>query len=172
MSIDLSAFINPFIDFGLYLVHKYGLWAIFLLGFSESIFQPFPTEIFMIPGLTIGLNWFWVLVASTVGSTLGAVITYYLASKYGERLYRKFFKSDKYYDKTNRFLEKWGPMGLIIVGITPIPFELICWSASAFKMPFKTYIIAVFVSRVLKHGIIVAPFGLYAFLKSYGIWPF
>ena len=141
---------------GLKLVSEYGILGIFLIGFSEPIFQPIPTEIFMVAGIALGLDWKLVLVAGAMGTVIGSVITYYLASKYGEKLALKLFKEEDY-KKGEKFFKKYGIMGFIIISFTPLPFEIICWVCGAFEMPFERYLFAVFVSRILKHGLIVLP---------------
>ena len=72
-----------FKEFLLNLIKDYGYFGIFLVGFSEPIFQPFPTEIFIAAGLLAGLDWKLVWLISTIACNFGAIITYYLAKKYG-----------------------------------------------------------------------------------------
>jgi membrane protein YqaA with SNARE-associated domain len=142
---------------GLKLVSQYGILGIFLIGFSEPIFQPLPTEIFMIAGIALGLDWKLVLISGALGSTLGSVVTYYLSSKYGEKLALKLFREEDY-KKGENFFKKYGVLGFIVISFTPLPFEIMCWVCGAFEMPFERYLFAVFISRVLKHGLIVLPF--------------
>ncbi|AVB76886.1 YqaA family protein [Methanococcus maripaludis] len=146
-----------FVAVGMDLVNTYGLLAIFLIGFSEPIFQPIPTEVFMVGGLALGLDWRYVILVSTLGSTLGGIVTYFIASKYGENLFLKLFNKEKY-SSAEEFLTKWGPLGIIIISFTPIPFEVICWLSGIFKMPFKIYVSALIISRIIKHGLVVLPF--------------
>lgn len=142
---------------GLGLVEKYGILGIFLIGFSEPIFQPVPTEIFIVGGVALGLDWKFVLMVSTLGTTFGSIVTYYLASKYGEKLALRFFSSDDI-KKGENFLRKHGIIGVLIISFTPLPFEIICWICGIFEMPFKRYVVAVFLSRLIKHGLFVLPF--------------
>ena len=51
-------------------------------------------------------------------------------------------------------------MGVIVVSFTPIPFEIICWVCGMINMPFEKYMVAVFLSRMIKHGLAVLPFVL------------
>jgi len=142
------------------LVEKYGLLGIFIIGFSEPIFQPFPTEIFMIAGISIGLDWRYIFISALSGSLLGSTVTYYLSSRYGERLALKLFKEEDY-RKGEEFFRKYGILGFIVISFTPIPFEIMCWICGTFEMPFDRYILAVFLSRVIKHSIFVLPFALW-----------
>ncbi|ABR54548.1 SNARE associated Golgi protein [Methanococcus vannielii SB] len=146
---------------GIGLVEEYGYYALFLIGFFEPIFQPVPNEIFMIAGITLGMDWKLVLISATIGITLGSSVTYYLSSKYGEKLVLKLFGREKYL-KSQEFLKKWGFFGIIIASFAPVPFELICWTSGIFKMPFKVYIFAVFFSRIIKYTLIVLPFAAIA----------
>ena len=148
-----------FKDIGLNLVNEYGYLGIFLIGLSEPILQPVPTELFIISGVLLGLDWKLVLIVSTLACNLGAIITYYLATRYGEKLALKLFDEGKL-KKGEKFLKKWGVMGVIVVSFTPIPFEIICWVCGMFNMPFEKYMVAVFLSRMIKHGLAVLPFVL------------
>ncbi|MBW9222536.1 DedA family protein [Methanothermococcus sp. SCGC AD-155-C09] len=148
------------------LVEKYGLLGIFIIGFVEPIFLPFPAEIFMIVGISMGLDWVHVLLAGSGGSILGSIVTYYLSTTYGEKLALKLFKEEDF-RKGERFFKKHGIMGFIIVSFTPLPFEVMCWVCGAFEMPFEKYITAVFLSRLIKHGIFIMPFALWG---STDIW--
>ncbi|WP_456416903.1 YqaA family protein [Methanocaldococcus sp.] len=148
-----------FKEFLLNLIKEYGYFGIFLVGFSEPIFQPFPTEIFIAAGLLAGLDWKLVWIISTVACNLGAVVTYYLAMKYEKKLMLKLFEKEKI-DKGTVYLKKWGILGVIIVSFTPIPFEVICWICGSFRMPFKKYMVAVFLSRLIRHGMVIIPFVL------------
>lgn len=139
------------------LVEKYGLLGIFIIGFTEPIFQPFPVEMFMIAGISLGMDWISVLLVGGIGSILGSIVTYFLAIKYGEQLAFKFF-SEKDYRKGEDFLKKYGLLGFIAISFTPIPFEIMCWVCGVFEMPFERYLLGVFVSRVIKHGVIIIPF--------------
>ncbi|CAB3290214.1 SNARE associated Golgi protein-related protein [Methanocaldococcus lauensis] len=148
-----------FKEFLLNLIKEYGYFGIFLVGFSEPIFQPFPTEIFIAAGLLAGLDWKLVWIISTVACNLGAVVTYYLAMKYGKKLMLKLFEEEKI-EKGTVYLKKWGILGVIIASFTPIPFEVICWICGIFKMPFGKYMVAVFLSRLIRHGMVIIPFVL------------
>ena len=153
---DLEFLKSVFVD----LVEKYGLLGIFIIGFSEPIFQPFPTEIFMILAISMGLDWRYVFLSALLGSILGSTVTYYLSSRYGEKLALMLFKEEEY-RKGERFFKKYGVLGFILISFTPLPFEIMCWVCGAFGMPFDRYILAVFLSRVIRHGVVIVPLALW-----------
>ena len=148
--------IEPFKTIFVELVEKYGLLGIFIVGFSEPIFQPFPTEIFMIIAISLGLDWKYVFLSALLGSLLGSTVTYCLASRYGEKLALMLFKEEEY-RKGEEFLKKYGILGFIVASFTPLPFEVMCWVCGAFKMPFDRYLLAVFLSRVIRHELLSSP---------------
>ncbi len=141
-------------EFFIELINKYGYLGIFIIGFTEPIFQPFPVEIFITIGIMLGLDWKLIIVVSTLGSVLGGMVTYFLGIKFGEKLMYKLFDEKKII-KGREFLKKWGILGVIIASFTPIPFEIICWVCASFEMPFNRYILAIFISRLLRHTIVV-----------------
>ena len=142
------------------LVKNYGYFGIFIIGFTEPIFQPFPVEIFIGAALLLGLDWKLVLIISTVASLLGATITYILAKKFGEGLAIKLFGEEKV-KKASNLLSKYGILGVLIASFTPIPFEVICWICGTFEMPFDRYLIAVLISRFIRHAMVIVPYLLY-----------
>ncbi|WP_423793153.1 YqaA family protein [Methanocaldococcus indicus] len=143
-------------EFFINLVKEYGYIGIFIIGFSEPIFQPFPVEIFLATGVLLGLDWRLAIIVSTVASNLGACVTYFLAVRYGEKLMYKLFDKEKII-KGRKFLEKYGVLGVVIASFTPIPFEVICWVCASFEMPFPKYMLAVFISRLIKHSLAILP---------------
>ena len=71
--------INTFI---LNTINKFGYFGIFLLITIENLFPPIPSEIILTFSGFIAkeahLNLFLIIIASTLGSVIGAIILYYL----------------------------------------------------------------------------------------------
>ena len=80
-------FLHPLID--RYMVHI-NYWSVWLLMIIESSFIPFPSEVIIPPAWRKVaqwlLNWWFVMLAATVGALLGALINYYLALRLGRRI--------------------------------------------------------------------------------------
>lgn len=120
---------HDFIAWILATVHDWGYTGIFVLMALESTVLPVPSELVLIPAGYLahqGQMDFWLIVlASTVGSVVGASINYYAALWVGrpflERWGRYFFVRPELLHKTDAFFLKHGAVstftGRLIPGI-------------------------------------------------------
>lgn len=131
------------------LINDYGYIAIALLICVENVFPPIPSEVILLFGgfMTVGtdMNIFWVIVASTIGALLGAVILYYAGrllgyekiikfvnSKYGRFLFLK----EKNINKAVDYFNKRSAKTVLFCRCLPILRSLISIPAGMVKMPF------------------------------------
>ncbi len=128
------------------IVLEYGYLGIFLIAFTESIIQPVPPDPFISGGTVFGLNPLNASLVATVGSVLGAVVGYFLGKILGEPVFKKIFK-EKWYEKGEILFRKYGVFAVIVAGLTPIPFKVVCWLAGIFEMPLGGFVIASFLGR-------------------------
>src|SRR5690606_18098777 len=107
---------------------EYGYWGLFTLNTAEQFIFPFPSDPFMSASIVGGLNahkvvWI-VLLATLLGSSIGYFLGKYLGHPAAQWLFGK-----TRVDQAEKFVKKWGVLGVIITGLTPIPFKLATWSA-------------------------------------------
>ena len=116
---------------GIKLAHaldRFGLLGIF---FGVALIDSFPgtfNEPFLVMGYTSGAGFWRVWFVSSLGSFasafLGYGIGYLVAHRPGiQALFTKF--------RVASFMEKYGPVALIVAAVTPLPFALFTWSAGA-----------------------------------------
>ncbi len=129
-----------------HLVGDYGYIGIFLISFTESIIQPIPPDPFITGGTAFGLNPLIASVVAAFGSVIGGVVAYLLGKYLGEPVVKKLFKQ-KWYDKGEILFRKYGIWAVIIAGLTPIPFKVICWMAGIFEMPIGAFILGSLIGR-------------------------
>lgn len=136
------------------LIDSYGYWGIFGLNTFEQFVFPFPSDPFMSASVLGGLNpnvliWY-VLIATLLGSTLGYILGRYLGLPAARWLFGKTRM-----EKAENFVKKWGTFGVILTGLTPIPFTLATWSAGIFKMKFWKFFMGVIIGRMPRYLLVI-----------------
>lgn len=143
-------------NFIINMMNKYGYFGILFLITVENIFPPIPSEViltlggFMTSQETCTMSLFGVIMFSTLGSILGAVILYYIGyilnidrliklcdSRLGKVLCLKKEDINKSYDKFN---EK-GNLTVLYSRFVPILRSLISIPAGMNKMKFGLFMI-------------------------------
>ena len=154
-------FLRNLYDWVLDLANKsYGVIALFIISFIESIFFPIPPDVLLIP-LLIGnkKKIFRFAFICSIGSILGACVGFFLGNviwwnNKGEfsNIALTFFKYVPSFD-INAFnnikllYDKYDFMIIFTAGFTPIPFKIFTISAGAFGLNFFMFILASTISR-------------------------
>jgi membrane protein DedA with SNARE-associated domain len=141
-----------FISNLLLFVGKLGYIGIFIGMTLESTFFPLPSELILIPaGVLVAkgeFSFFLVLVASILGSVLGALINYSLAlfigrssvdilvSKYG----KFFLVTKKGLFRSEKLVKDYGGISIFMGRLIPVVRHLISIPAGFFKMKLKSFI--------------------------------
>ena len=137
---------NQIVDFLLVFSLKMGYIGTFIWMAVESSFIPWPSEILLIPqGVLVAqgsLSFLGVLIASILGSLLGAFINYYLALHLGRRAvnhliskYGKiFFLTHESLMKSERYFENHGSITTFVGRLIPAIRQLISLPAGFSKM--------------------------------------
>lgn len=94
MEVVLSEFVS---EWALKIVETLGYFGVFLLIAIENVIPPIPSELILpLAGFSVGqgeLTFIGVMIASTTGSVLGALVLYYLGAVIGEARLRQFIRS-------------------------------------------------------------------------------
>lgn len=84
-------------NFVIGIMNKFGYLGIFLLILLENLFPPIPSEVILTFGgfmtISTSMNVFGVILVSTIGSLLGAIILYYLGKILNKERINKIIKS-------------------------------------------------------------------------------
>ncbi|MCX6233978.1 MAG: DedA family protein [Bacteroidetes bacterium] len=130
-----------------------GYFSIFILMTMESMIFPVPSEVVMPPaGLLIAQNRFTfpgVIMASTLGSIFGSMISYFIGSWGGRPFidrFGKYFLLNRHdLDTSERFFNKYGDATIFFCRFIPVVRHLISIPAGFGKMnllKFSIYTIA------------------------------
>lgn len=126
-----------------------GYIGVFLLMIAESMVLPVPSEAVM---PFAGYLWFQgtfslplIIIASTLGSIVGSLISYWIGAKGGRLFVSKFGKylllNEHHLDKTEAFFSRFGEKTIFISRFIPVVRHLISIPAGTGKMKLPKFII-------------------------------
>lgn len=131
-------------------IQNYGYVGIFSLTALEQFIFPVPADVFVALGTSMGLPFknvlFYVLLAALTGSYIG----YFLGKYLGHPVMRWMF-GEKRLEKGETFIKKYGMWGVILAGLTPIPFKIVTWTAGIFEMPLGRFTLGVLLGRMPRY---------------------
>jgi membrane protein YqaA with SNARE-associated domain len=99
--------------------------------------------------------WFYYAVMATLGSVIGAFVTYRLARKGGkETLERKF--SARSLKKVYGIFARWGFGAIAVVGVLPppAPMVLFLFAAGAMQYSVRKFLVAMTLGRILRYSLL------------------
>lgn len=145
---DILALGIVFVTFLVNTVGKLGYAGVVLLMALESSFIPFPSEVVVPPAGYLAskgeMNLFLVILAGTVGSILGALLNYWIASRFGRDFllkYSKYFFIDKEkFDKFEVFFNTHGEITTFVGRLIPVIRQYISFPAGLVRMDLKKFI--------------------------------
>ena len=143
-------------------VHDWGYAGIVLLMALESSIFPIPSEVVIPPAA------FWakqgrfslagVIAAGTLGSWIGAAVTYWVARTVGRALVAKYgkyvFVPEHKLARAERWLARYEAGGVFFARLVPVVRHLIGIPAGLVRMPFKTYSLMTILGAGLWCGIL------------------
>jgi len=132
------------------IIQNYGYLGIFSLTTLEQFIFPVPADIFIAIGSSGGLIFRNILIIVLIGALLGSTIGYFLGKYLGHPTATWLF-GQKRIDKGEEFIKKWGIWGVIVTGLTPLPFKMVTWMSGIFEMPFKKFILGVIIGRMPRY---------------------
>lgn len=157
-------------NFVMNMMNKYGYFGIFFLITIENLFPPIPSEViltlggFMTSQETCTMNLLGVIIFSTLGSVVGAIILYYIGyvlnkdrlvklvnSKLGKVLRLK----QEDIDKSERSFDKNGNLTVLYCRFIPIVRSLISIPAGMNKMRLSIFIIYTTIGSLIWNAVLV-----------------
>ncbi len=140
------------------LARRLGLLAFIIVGLADQSVIPIPGSMdALVIFFTAGKPEFWWLYAiyATVGTTIGAYITYRLAQKGGKDALEKKLGKQRA-EKAYRFFDKWGFWSVFVGAIAPPPVPIVPFLTAAGVMhyPKRWFLSAYALGRILRFGIV------------------
>lgn len=117
------------------------VFSILLMVF-QSIAAPIPS--FLITGANgMVFGYVWGSLLSWFGAMLGALVSYYLAKKFGFKFVEKRFKGNKLNTILNKITGPYGFMFILLTRLIPlISFDLISFLAGLSGIKLRTFLLA------------------------------
>ena len=155
-------------NFVIGIMNKFGYLGIFLLILLENLFPPIPSEVILTFGgfmtISTSMNVFGVILVSTIGSLLGAIILYYLGkilnkerinriikSKYGKLLRIK----SKDIEMADRWFDTKGRKTVFFCRFIPVVRSLISIPAGMSEMPLPQFTIYTFFGSLIWNTVLI-----------------
>jgi membrane protein DedA with SNARE-associated domain len=156
LAISFTSIIDDVVNSVSNLIYNLGYLGIFTAAFIETIFPIIPSElIFPLAGyvvhsqnLGIGQAIMFGFVGS-LGSTLGAIVIYFVALKLGRRIILKFGKyiliTESKLEKSELWFQKYGKVAVLLGRLAPGVRELISIPAGLARMNFIEFTFFTFI---------------------------
>jgi len=150
-----------------------GYLGIFFLMALESMIAPAPSEVVMpFAGYLVlqGRFDFWLaLLASSLGSIFGSVLSYYIGSYGGRPLILKFgnylLLEEEHLEWTEKWFKKQGDKTIFISRFIPVVRHLISIPAGIARMPMRRFLVYTFIGATIWNAML-----LYAGFKLGSHW--
>lgn len=146
---------GPIIDFFSSVFHSLVSWLVATVGalgypgvvglmFLESSLFPFPSEVVIPPAgylaRTGEMNIVLVIVFGILGSVLGALFNYWLAARWGRKIFERFVKPATL-DKAEAFFAKHGHISTFTARLLPVIRQYVSLPAGLARMKLSTFVI-------------------------------
>jgi membrane protein YqaA with SNARE-associated domain len=128
------------------------------LGLLDSSVIPVPGSMDV---LTIILSarkenlWPLYAVMATIGSVIGAYVTYRVARKGGKEAFKSKFPAGTM-EKVQRVFDRWGFGAIVIVALLPPPMPLVpfLFAAGAMQYSAKKFVVALSLGRLIRYSLL------------------
>ena len=137
--------------FAQWFAESYGLFGTFVIAILESFIFPVPTATIIAPVAAFGIDPFLIMVTATAGSVIGAVIGYALGVYLGHPVAERLFK--KHVPRVEKWFDRWGAWAVLIAAFSPVPFKVFTWTAGAFRLDMKRFLLASIIGRTAQFAI-------------------
>ncbi len=155
----LEQITSSVIDWG----SNFGLVGLALVSFTESIIQPVPPDLLVIPmSLEAGSapELLVIFLVATIFSVLGSLGGYAIGLYAGRPIIGRFARPSLS-RKLDEILVRYGDAGVFIAAVSPIPYKLLAWTAGAGRMNLKQFVLAGIFGRGIRFGLQVLLIGVW-----------
>ncbi len=160
LAISFTNIIDNIINSVTNLIYNLGYFGIFIAALIETLLPIIPSELifplagYVVHSQSLGIEHVILFgLAGSLGSTLGAIIIYFLALKLGRRIILKIGKyiliSESKLEKSEAWFQKYGKVAVLLGRLAPGVRELISIPAGLSKMNFLEFTLFTFIGSFL-----------------------
>jgi membrane protein DedA with SNARE-associated domain len=159
--------VSRLIELVVSLVDRLGYVGLALAIAAENLFPPIPSEaILPLAGFNVSQGRFsygMVVLATTIGSVVGALILYGVGRWLGKERLRalvrdhgsKIFLKTEDVDKADVWFDRYGPPAVLLCRMVPIVRSLISIPAGIDRMPLPTFVLFTALGSALWNAVLV-----------------
>ena len=142
---------------------NFGLIGLALVSFTESVIQPVPPDLLVIPmsmDAASAMELLAIFLVATISSVLGSLGGYALGLYAGRPIIGRFARPSLSM-KLDEILLRYGDAGVFVAAVSPIPYKLLAWTAGAGRMDLKPFLLAGIFGRGIRFGLQVLLIGVW-----------
>lgn len=134
--------------------HKYAVYYLAVLSFTESVIFPVPPDVMLAP-MSLGKpnRAFFFAMVTTIASVLGGILGYILGYALFDSVVQPIITDMNYQDKFDHamvWFKEWGVWVVFLAGFSPIPYKIFTISAGVLNMAFVPFLIASAIGRGMR----------------------
>ena len=132
------------------IIRQYGYLGMFIFTSLEQFIFPIPVDVFFGFSIEQGLVYRHLMLVVLAATVLGSCIGYFLGKYLGHPALIWLVGKTKV-EKGEIYIKKWGIWGVILAGLTPVPFKVVVWTAGIFEMPLGRFVLGVILGRMPRY---------------------
>lgn len=133
-----------------------GIWGVFVIAFADSALLGMPVDFVVATYVYHDRRRLLLYVAlASLASALGSIPLYIIGYLGGETVLRKRISEERFL-KIHRSFEQHEFWALMFPGMLPppLPFKIFVLGAAVFEMPFRDFLVAIFLGRFVRFGVL------------------
>lgn len=142
---------------------NFGLVGLALVSFTESVIQPVPPDLLVIPmslEAVSTLELLAIFLVATIFSVLGSLGGYAIGLYAGRPIIGRLARPSLS-RRLDEILVRYGDAGVFVAAVSPIPYKLLAWTAGAGRMDLRPFVLAGVFGRGIRFGLQVLLIGVW-----------
>jgi len=128
---------------------EYGILGVFLATILAGTVVPLGSPALVVAAASLGIHPIPLVIAATVGFTIGMTINYYMAYRLGRPYVAKKIGAEKLEEATLLW-SRWGWILYVFFGLIPfLPVEFLALICGLLKVSIKTFLVLSFTPRLI-----------------------